>query len=87
MANVMQPNNPLLTGGPYLIQPDSNGVGTVLVHNCRPTEHVLERTDFIGHVENVSELELREINPAYINSLRDKVKPAEPLSPEKKSLF
>ena len=86
LVNIQHPDDPLLTGGPYLVTPDSTGSATILLHNCRPTEVTLERGDFIGFAENVSECEKREINPAYIQSLKANVQ-EEPLTPEKKAFI
>jgi hypothetical protein len=59
----------LITGGPYFVQPDSQGQVTVAVKNCSPVDLELQRNDFIGSVENVEECETREITPAYLKTI------------------
>jgi hypothetical protein len=48
LANIASSQHPLVTGGPYLVTPDSLGQVTVAVKNCAPTELELARNDFIG---------------------------------------
>ncbi len=69
LANIASSQHPLVTGGPYLVTPDSLGQVKVAVKNCAPTELELARNDFIGTLENVTGCETREINPAYIQSV------------------
>ena len=69
LANIASAQHPLVTGGPYLVTPDSLGQVTVAVKNCAPTELELTRNDFIGTLENVTGCETREINPAYIQAV------------------
>jgi hypothetical protein len=69
IANVASGLHPLITGGPYLVQPDSQGQVTVAVKNCSPLDLELQRNDFIGSVENVQDCEAREINPAYLQAV------------------
>ena len=38
LANIASSEHPLVTGGPYLVTPDSLGQVTVAVKNCAPTE-------------------------------------------------
>jgi hypothetical protein len=69
LANIASSQHPLVTGGPYLVTPDSLGQVTVAVKNCAPTELELAQNDFIGTLENVTGCETREINPAYIQAV------------------
>jgi hypothetical protein len=69
LANIASSQHPLVTGGPYLVTPDSQGQVTVAVKNCAPTDLVLARNDFIGTLENVTGCETREINPAYLQAV------------------
>ncbi len=69
IANVTSGLHPLITGGPYLVQPDSQGQVTVAVKNCSPLDLELQRNDFISSVENVQDCEAREINPAYLQAI------------------
>jgi len=69
IANIASHTHPLVTGGPYLVQPDNLGQITIAVKNCSPVDLELERNDFIGQVENVQDCETREINPAYLQAI------------------
>ena len=71
IANVASGLHPLITGGPYLVQPDNQGQVTVAVKNCSPLDLELQRNDFIGSVENVQDCETREINPAYLQAIAE----------------
>ncbi len=62
LANVASAQHPLVTGGPYLVSPDTLGQVTVAVKNCAPVELQLARNDFIGNLENVTGWETRELN-------------------------
>ena len=59
IANVASGLHPLITGGPYLVQPDNQGQVTFAVKNCSPLDLELQRNDFIGSVENVQDCETR----------------------------
>ncbi len=69
LATIASSQHPLITGGPYLVTPDSLGQVTMAVKNCAPTELELARNDFIGTLENVTGCETREINPAYLQAV------------------
>ena len=69
IVNVSHPDNPLLTGGPYLVSPDDNGLVTVPVYNCSPLSVEIDRNEFIGVIENASTREIREINPRYLSAV------------------
>jgi len=49
IANVASSNHPLVTGGPYLVQPDSQGQITIAVKNCSPVDLELDRNDFMSY--------------------------------------
>ena len=89
VVSIRHEANPFLSGGPYLVQPDGQGFVTVPVYNCAPVEALLERGAAVGVVENVSDCDLNEVNPGYLNALRQQyaVKKKEPLSPEKKDFI
>lgn len=89
MVNIISQDNPFLTGGPFLVEPDENGHVRVLVTNCSPIPVDLERNEFIGVIENLEGSELREISPSYISTINQKLqsKPPTPLSPEKKKFI
>ncbi len=69
LANIASSQHPLVTGGPYLVTPDSLGQVMVAVKNCAPTNLELAQNDFIGTLENVTGCETREINPAYLQAV------------------
>ena len=69
IVNVSHPDNPLLTGGPYLVSPDENGLVTVPIYNCSPLSVEIDRNEFIGVVENPSKREIREINQRNRNAV------------------
>ena len=54
IVNVSHPDNPLVTGGPYLVSPDENGLVTVPINNCSPLSVEIDRNEFIGVDENAS---------------------------------
>jgi len=69
IANIASSLHPLITGGPYLVQPDSQGQITVAVKNCSPVNLELQRNDFIGSVKNVQDCETRKVHPAYLQAI------------------
>ena len=69
IANVASSRHPLVTGGPYLVQPDTQGQITIAVKNCSPVDLELQHNDFIGSIENVQDCEAREVNPAYLQAV------------------
>ena len=88
LVNVIHADNPLVSGGPYLVQPDGLGFVTVPVYNCAPVEACFERGSVMGKVENISGCELNEINPQYLAALRAQQQAARaPLTPEKKDFI
>jgi hypothetical protein len=89
LANIASAQHPLVTGGPYLVSPDTLGQVTVAVKNCAPTELELSRNDFIGTLENVTGCETRELNPAYIQAVASALtkKSTEKLSPQKRQFI
>jgi hypothetical protein len=90
IANIASGLHPLITGGPYLVQPDSQGQVTVAVKNCSPLDLELQRNDFIGSVKNVQDCETREINPAYLQAVaeqRQANRPRAVLSAKKKQFI
>ena len=74
IANIGLIDNPYVTGGPYLIEPDKHGVAYVPMFNCAPYDIELQRNEFIAVIENVKGCSYEEVNPAYINSLSKKHK-------------
>jgi len=79
----------LVTGGPYLVSPDTLVQDTVTVKNCAPTELELSRNDFIGTLENVTGCKTRELNPAYIQAVASSFTKTstEKLSPQKRQII
>jgi len=69
VATVASSQHPLVTGGPYLVQPDTQGQITIAVKNCSSVDLELQRNDFIGSIENVQNCEAREVNPAYLQAM------------------
>jgi len=69
IANIASSLHTLITGGPYLVQPDSQGQITVAVKNCSPVDLELQRNNFISSIKNVQDCETREINPAYLQAI------------------
>ena len=90
IANITSHTHPLVTGGPYLVQPDNLGQITIAVKNCSPVDLELERNDFIGQVENVQDCETREINPAYLQAIAQqqrRLRPHQKLSERKRKFI
>jgi hypothetical protein len=56
IANFASNNHPLVTGEPYLVQPDSQGQIIITVKNCSPVDPELLRNNFIGQVKKHSRL-------------------------------
>ena len=42
-----------------------------MVHNCSPTPITLDRNKLIGFLENVTDWDIQEINPAYIQEMAE----------------
>ena len=82
IVNINHSANPCITGGPYLVMPDSEGFVTVPVYNCGPSEFDLSKNDFVGFAENATKSEKREINPKYLSAVSAK-RQIETLSKEK----
>ena len=82
IVNINHSANPCITGGPYLVLPDSEGFVTVPVYNCGPSEFDLSKNDFVGFAENATKSEKREINPKYLSAVSAK-RQIETLSKEK----
>jgi len=90
LVSVSSQEGPFLMGGPYLVKPDDQGCFTIPVTNCAPIDWAVSRNDFLGHVENLEEDELREISPSYLNAVEARMKkepPRTPLSPQKKKFI
>ena len=71
LAQVGHSENQLITGGPYLVEPNETGQAVVMVHNCSPTPIKLEQNELIGFLENVTNCDIQEINPAYIQEIAE----------------
>ena len=87
LVNVVSTKYPLLSGGPYLVQPDQNGYVTVPIQNCAPTDLVLDRNDVIGVIENVTQCQMREINPRFLNAVTMQTASQDKLSDAKKDFI
>ncbi len=69
LANIASTQHPLVTGGPYLVSPDTLGQVTVAVKNCALVELELSQNDFIGSLENVTGCETCELKLAYLQAV------------------
>ncbi len=78
IANVASYTHPLVTGGPYLVQPDNHGQITISVKICSLVDLEHDRNDFIGQVENVQDCETRKLNPAYLQAVAHQQQVAKP---------
>ncbi len=90
IANIAVPDIPVLTGGPALVQPNKSGQTYIRIANCLPNQIVLQRGEFIGLIENVSDTEKRQLDATFITSLAEKqlkTKVPIPLSNEKKTFI
>ena len=88
VVQVASSEHPLLTGGPYLVRPDSQGQAMIAVHNCSPVEVELERNDFIGMIEEASDWDKREVNPAFIQAVSQGLeKKKSPVTKEKEEFI
>ena len=86
LVDIVSPVSPLLTGAPTMVQVDRYGNAYVQVINCSPIEQTLERNEFVGFSENIEDCELRELNPAYVQSIasRKEVKCTPPSAAKEK---
>ena len=64
IANIGFIDNPYVTGGLYLIQPDKHGVGYVPMFNCRLYNIKLQGNEFVTVIENVKGCSYEEVDPA-----------------------
>ncbi len=90
IANIASSLHPLITGGPYLVEPDSLGQVTVAVKNCASTDLELNRNDFVGSIENIENCETRQINPAYLQAIaeqRANARPRQTLTAKKRQFI
>jgi len=69
LANIASAQHPLVTGGPYLVSPDTLGQVTVAMKNCAPIKLELSQNNFIGTLENITGCKTREQNPAYLQAI------------------
>jgi hypothetical protein len=87
IVNVAVPYIPVLTGGPAMAQPNKSGQAFLQIANCSPNPITLQRGEFMGFIENITNCEKRQINPNYINKIalnKSKNCVPIPLSKEKK---
>jgi hypothetical protein len=90
IANIASRLHPLITGGPYLVEPDNQGQVTVAIKNWAPTDLELQRNDFISSIENIENCETRELNPAYLQAIakqRANTHPKQTLTAKKKQFI
>jgi hypothetical protein len=90
IANITSSLHPLITGGPYLVEPDSLGQVKVAVKNCAPTDLELHRNDIVGNIENIENCETREINPTYLQAIaeqRANARPRQTLTAKKRQFM
>ncbi len=82
--------HPLITGRPYLVQPDNQGQVTVAAKNCSPIDLELQCNDFMSSIKNVQDCEAREVNQAYLGAVaqqREATRPRKVLSAKKKQFI
>ena len=72
IANIGLIDNPYVTGGPYLIQPDKHGIAYLPMFNCALYDIELPQNKFVAVIEIVKGCIYEEVNLAYINSLSQK---------------
>ena len=72
IANIGLIDNPYVTRGPYLIQPDKHGIAYMPMFNCMQYDIELQRNEFVAIIKNFKGCSYEEVNPAYINSLSQK---------------
>jgi hypothetical protein len=90
IANIASSLHPLITGGPYIVEPDNQGQVTVAIKNCAPTDLELQRNDFVGNIENIANCKIRELNPAYLQAIakkRENACPKQTLTAKKKQFI
>jgi hypothetical protein len=90
IANIASSLHPLITGGPYLVEPDNQGQVTVAIKNCAPTDLELQRNDFIGNIKNIENCKTKELNPAYLQAIakkRENAHPKQTLTAQKKQFI
>jgi hypothetical protein len=68
-VNIAVSDIPILTGGPAMVQPDQSGQAFPQIANRSPNPTTLQRGEFMGFIENVTDCEKRHINPSYINKI------------------
>ena len=78
ITNVASRAQPLVAGGPYLVQSHNRGQITIAVKKCSPFDLNPERNDFIRCVENLQDCETLEINPAYLQAVAQQCKAKQP---------
>ena len=74
IANIGLIDNPYITRGLYLIQPDKHGIAYVPMFNCAPYNIKLQCNVLVAVIEKVKGCSYEEGNPAYINSQSQKQK-------------
>jgi hypothetical protein len=69
IAMVASSHHLLIKGGPYLVQPNTQGQITIAVKNCSLVDLELQRNNFIGTMENDQDCEAREENLAHLQAV------------------
>ena len=69
VASMGHHTNPLLSGGPFLINGDQQGHAVVPLYNCSAVKVELPKSNFVGILENLTGCPAQEVNPAYVNSI------------------
>jgi hypothetical protein len=82
LATLSAVNQPWFMGGPSLVQPNAIGQAFIEVINTSPIPRTLNRNDFIGMIENISEQKVEPLKNE-IELRIDKIEP-QILTPEKK---
>ncbi len=69
VVTVASSQQSLVTGGPYVAQPDTQSQIMIVVKNCSTVDLKLQGNHFIGSIKNVQDCEAGEVNPAYLQAV------------------
>ena len=81
MIEIKSSDFPFVSGGPALIKIDNLGLACVQIQNCAPFPLEIPRGTQIGQFENISNCDVDQINPQYINSVADQLQKQSKSSP------
>ena len=69
LVDITNPEFPLVSGGPGLVHPNTQGQAAIEIRNCGPTEVTLPRGTALGTIENAVTYTCEEIKPEVINKM------------------